>query len=183
MRAVLLCAALIAACSGSKKEPGTGSGTGTGTGVATGTATGVGAGTGKLITSGGPDAVVLPKIDRSADVKAFFVAWNAPGAVVKIHEAAHPRFQESVKQTELQIYHDDFTALMGRLLDVTSATSSRRQAPDGVVESMVFGEVMFEKGVVPYEIVFAEDANGANLKLVNLKMEVPKQYKPELDRA
>jgi hypothetical protein len=160
-------AALLAACSGSKTTTATAQ---KDAGMA-------------IVTSGGGDAGVLPKIDRTAEVKALFVAWNAPNAVVTIHEAAHPRFQESVKQSELQIFHDDFTALMGKAIEVTSATSSRRAAPDGGIESMAFGAVMFDKGVVPYEVVFAEDASGANLKLVNLKMEVPKQYKPELDRA
>src|SRR5205085_2268051 len=49
-----------------------------------------------------------------------------------------------------------------------------------------FGDITFEKGVAPYEVVFAEaagDPDGKKLKLVNLKMEVPKQYLPEVDRA
>ena len=127
------------------------------------------------------DAANLAVIDRTAETKAFFAAWNTPDAVVTIHGAAHPRFQESVKQAELQIFHDDFAALMGPLVEVTSATNARRQAPDGTIENMIFGQVQFTKGPVPYELVFAEDTGG--LRLLNLKMEVPKQYKPELDRA
>ena len=168
MKTLWLCAALVAACSGSK------------TSTATSQKDAAG---GVLLTSGGGDAGLLPKIDRTAEVKAFFAQWNVPGAVATIHATAHPRFQESVKEAELEIFHDDFTALMGPLVEVTSTTSSRRQAPDGVTESMAFGEIKFEKGTVPYEIVFAEDATGGALRLLNLKMEVPKQYKPELDRA
>lgn len=171
MKRLCLCVALMGACSGSKKQeaPATGTGTGTGSGV--------------ILTSGGGDAGLLPKVDRTAEVKTFFAQWNAADAVAKIHEGAHPRFRESVKLAELQIFHDDFATLMGPLVSVTSAETSRREAPDGVIEDMVFGGIQFEKGAVPYEIVFAEDADGKTLRLVNLKMEVPKQYKPEPDRA
>jgi hypothetical protein len=172
MKRLFVCAVLVA-CSGSKtkEEPGTGTGTGTGTG------------SGVVLTSGGGDAGLMPKIDRTEETKAFFAQWNAADAAEKIHAAAHLRFQQSVKIAELQIFHDDFATLMGPLVRVNSATSSRRQAPDGVIEDGVFGDVTFEKGVVPYEVVFAEDADGKNLKLVNLKMEVPKQFLPEVDRA
>lgn len=166
MRVVLVAFALLCACSGSKKTKNKDADAGA-----------------VVLTSGGGDAGLLPTIDRSEDVKALFALWNAPDAVVKIHDAAHPRFQESVKQAELQIFHDDFAAIMGPVVSVTSADSARRQAPDGVIENMVFGQVMFTKGQVPYEIVFAEDATGGPVKLVNLKMEVPKPLKPELDRA
>ncbi|KAB2907848.1 MAG: hypothetical protein F9K40_04695 [Kofleriaceae bacterium] len=171
MRAAVAAFLLVVACSGSKtKEAGTGTGTGTGTGSAV------------VLTSGGEDAGLLPTIDRTEDVQALFATWNAPDGVRKIHEAAHPRFQESVKQAELQIFRDDFMTVMGPLVGVTSATSARRQAPD-LVESMVFGVVQFTKGPVPFEIVFAEDAAGGPLRLLNLKMEVPKQFKPEPDRT
>jgi hypothetical protein len=163
-----IAAALLAACSGSKTTTATSGGKDAAVVV---------------LTSGGEDAGLLAKIDRTAETKAFFAQWNAPDAVATIHGAAHPRFQESVKLEELQIFHADFTGLMGKLVEVTSATSSRREAPDGVIESMVFGSIMFDKGMAPFEIVFAEDATGGPLRLVNLKMEVPKQYKPELDRA
>jgi hypothetical protein len=169
MKRLLVCVALsLAACSGSKttkaKEEAKDAGP-------------------KLITSGGGDAGLMPKIDRSEETKAFFAQWNAADAAEKIHAAAHPRFQQSVKIAELQIFHDDFARLMGPFMSVNNVSSSRRQAPDGVVEDMVFGDITFEKGVAPYEVVFAEDVDGKTLKLVNLKMEVPKQYLPEVDRA
>lgn len=173
MRAVVAIILLVVACSGSKKkDDGTGTGTGTG-----------GSGGPVVLTSGGEDAGLLPVIDRTENVKAVFATWSELDGVRKLHEAAHPRFQQSVKQAELQIFRDDFTTVMGALVGVTSATSARRQAPDGVVESLVFGQVQFTRGPVPFEIVFAEDATGDQLRLVNLKMEVPKQFKPEPDRA
>jgi hypothetical protein len=169
MRWLVSVALVVCACQGSKKKEQPGTGTGIGTAI--------------VATSGGGDAGVLPRIDRKADVEALFTKWNAPDAVAKIHGAAHPRFQESVKLSELEIFHADFTKLMGKLMSVIEATSSRRQTPDGTVESLVFGSIMFEKGAAPYEIVFAEEADGKTLRMVNLKMEVPKQFKPELDRA
>jgi hypothetical protein len=174
MRAVVATALLFCACSGSKTSKADGTKDEPRATKDAGPA---------LLTSGGGDAGLLPKVDRTAETKAFFAQWNAPDAVEKIHAAAHPRFQESVKVSELQIFHDDFAALMGPLVAVNNVTSSRREAPDGVIEDMVFGDITFEKGVAPYEAVFAEDADGKNLKLINLKMEVPKQFLPEVDRA
>ncbi len=126
-------------------------------------------------------APALTAVDRSAEARAVFATWNAADAVTRLHAEAHPRFRQSVKLDELEIFHGDFTALLGRFVEVTTTTNLRRQAPDGTIEDMVFGEARFERGPAAYELVLVED--GGALRLHNFKLDVPRASRPPVDRA
>lgn len=132
------------------------------------------------------DALVVvhpPVLERIAETTAFLTPWNAPDGADQIHAAAHSLFKKSVTLEEARIFHDDFTARIGKFVAVKSSQGVAHTNKDGQREEIVRGLATFERGDAPYELVLSEEQGKP--AMVHFKLELPPalQTPPDRDQA
>lgn len=124
-----------------------------------------------------------PVLERIAETTAFLSPWNQPDAVDKMYAAAHSRFRKAVKIQEMRIFHEDFSAKIGKFVAVKSSQGVSHTNKDGQREEIVRGLVTFERGDAPYELVLSDEQGKP--AMVHFKLELPPalQTPPDRDQA